>query len=88
MCQNYPNPFNPVCAIQYDIASAGRASLKVFDVNGSVVRTLVDGWREPGTYSAVWDGRDDTGKQLPSGVYLLRLEAGDVVAMGKAVLLK
>jgi hypothetical protein len=86
--QSYPNPFNPFCRIRYDIATAARVSLRVFDVSGGLVRTLVDAWREPGVFSEVWDGRDDTGKQLPSGVYLLRLEAGDLVTMGKAVLLK
>ena len=88
VCQSYPNPFNPVCTIRYDIARAGRASLRVFDVNGSLVRTFISGWREPGVYSEVWAGRDDAGMQLPSGVYLLRLEAGDFVATRKLVLLR
>jgi hypothetical protein len=86
--QSYPNPFNPVCTIRYDIAHAGRASLKVFDVNGSVVRTLVDSWREPGVYREVWDGRRDDGTALTSGVYFYRLEAGKFVATKKMVLLK
>jgi hypothetical protein len=84
----YPNPFNPVCTIRYDIAHAGRASLRMFAVNGSVVRTLVDAWREPGVYSEMWNGRADNGKQLPSGVYFYRLEAGDFVATRKMVLLR
>jgi len=83
-----PNPFNPMCTIRYDIPRAGRVNLEVFDVNGSLVRTLVDGWREPGVYSEIWDGRDNTGKQLPSGVYFYRLEAGDFVATRKCVLLR
>ena len=86
--QGYPNPFNPLCTIRYDIPRAGRVSLRVFDVNGSLVRTLVSAWREPGVYSEVWDGRDDSGKQLPSGVYFYRLEAGDFVATHKLVLLR
>jgi hypothetical protein len=86
--QPYPNPFNPVCTIRYDIAHAGRARLRVFDLNGSLVRTLVDSWREPGAYSEVWDGKADDGSALPSGVYFYRLEAGDFVATRKMVLLK
>jgi hypothetical protein len=62
--------------------------LQIFDVSGSIVRTPVDGWQEPGEYSEVWDGRDDSGKQLPSGVYFYRLEAGDFVATRKMVLLR
>jgi hypothetical protein len=85
--QNYPNPFNPLCTIRYDIPRAGMVKLKVFDVNGSLVRTLVDAWREPGVYSEVWDGRADSGVALPSGVYFYRLEAGDFVATRKIVVL-
>jgi hypothetical protein len=86
--QGYPNPFNPLCTIRYDIAQAGKASMRVFDVNGSVVRTLVDAWREPGAYSEVWDGKADDGSTLPSGVYFYRLQAGDFVATRKMVLLR
>jgi hypothetical protein len=85
--QSYPNPFNPLCTIRYDIARAGRLSLEVFNVDGSVVRTLVDAWREPGVYSEVWDGKGDDGTPLPSGVYFYRLESGDFVATRKMVLL-
>ncbi|MCX5801252.1 MAG: hypothetical protein NTX17_07700 [Candidatus Eisenbacteria bacterium] len=85
--QNYPNPFNPVCTIRYELPRAGRVNLKVFDVNGSIVRTLVDGWREPGGCSEIWDGRGDDGSALPSGVYLYRFQAGDFVATRKMVLL-
>jgi hypothetical protein len=86
--QSYPNPFNPLCTIIYDIPRAGRVGLRVFDVSGSLVRTLADGWREPGVYSEVWDGKRDDGRVLPSGVYFYRLEAGDLVAIGRMVLLK
>jgi len=86
--QSYPNPFNPMCTIRYDIPRAGKVSLRVFDVSGSLVRTLVDNWRESGTYIEVWDGRADDASALPSGVYLYRLEAGDLVATRKIVLLR
>jgi len=86
--QSYPNPFNPLCNIRYDIARAGKVTVRVFDVDGSLVRTLVDGWREPGVYSEIWEGRREDGKELPSGVYFYRLEAGDFVATHKLVLLR
>jgi len=86
--QNCPNPFNPECVIRYDILAPCRVRLRVFDVNGSVVRTLIRGWREPGVYYESWDGCDDGGRRVPSGVYIYRLEAGDFVATRKMVLLQ
>ncbi len=86
--QNYPNPFNPFCVIQYEVAFGSRASMRVFDPSGSVVRTLFDAWREPGVYSETWDGRADDGRELPSGVYFYRLECGDFSAVRKMVLLR
>ncbi|KPJ58288.1 MAG: hypothetical protein AMJ46_14410 [Latescibacteria bacterium DG_63] len=86
--QNYPNPFNPLCTIRYETPQAGRVSLRVFDATGCLVRTLVDVHREPGSYSELWDGRAEDGRELPSGVYFYRLEAGDFVAMRKMVLLR
>jgi len=86
--ESYPNPFNPLCTIRYDIPSAGRVSLQIFDVSGSLVRTLVNRWREPGVYSEMWDGKADSGTVLPSGVYFYRLEAGSFVATRKIVLLR
>ncbi|KPJ58903.1 MAG: hypothetical protein AMJ46_13320 [Latescibacteria bacterium DG_63] len=86
--QSYPNPFNPLCTILYEIPHHVRVSLRVFDVRGSLVRTLVDAHREPGSYSELWDGRAEDGSELPSGVYFYRLEAGEFVATRKMVLLK
>jgi hypothetical protein len=82
--ESYPNPFNPACTIRYDIPRAGKVNLRVFDVNGSVVRDLVDAWREPGVYNEVWDGRGGGGTELPSGVS----GAGHFVATRKMVSLK
>jgi hypothetical protein len=86
--QSYPNPFNPACTIPYDLPVAGRVRLQIYDVDGSPVRTLVDSWREAGLYSEVWDGRNDAGRVLPSGVYFYRFEAGEFVATRKVILLK
>jgi hypothetical protein len=86
--QSYPNPFNPFCTIRYEIPHADRVSLRVFDVTGSFVRTLVDAHREPGSHSEHWDGRAEDGRELPSGVYLYRLEAGEIVVTRKMVLLR
>ncbi|RJP76431.1 MAG: T9SS C-terminal target domain-containing protein [Candidatus Zixiibacteriota bacterium] len=81
--QNFPNPFNPTTAVSYQLASADRVSLRVFDTAGRVVSTLVDGWREAGVHQVTFDG---TG--LPSGMYLLRMQAGDFTATQKMMLVK
>ncbi|KPJ60115.1 MAG: hypothetical protein AMJ46_08395 [Latescibacteria bacterium DG_63] len=86
--QSYPNPFNPLCNIRFEIPKAGRVSLRIFDVSGSLVRTLVDGWKEPGSYREVWNGTNQRGDELPSGVYFYCLESGNFVATKKMVLLR
>ena len=88
VCQSYPNPFNPLCTIRYATPTASRVSLRVFNVDGSLVRTLVDRWREAGVYSVEWDGKADDGRAQPSGIYFYRLKAADFVATRKMVLLQ
>ncbi len=87
--QNFPNPFNPVTTIEYAVpADAGRVSLTVHNVNGQVVRTLVDGRVSPGSHTVAWDGTDDAGKSVSSGIYFSRLTAADDTAFMKMTLLK
>lgn len=76
----YPNPFNPQTTIPFEIAPEGAGlplSLEVLDVRGRVVRTLVAGAREAGRHQVVFDGRNERGDRLPSGVYLTRLRVGN-----------
>ena len=94
--QNAPNPFNPQttigydlpAAIGYDLPAAAEVRLYVYNVHGQLIRTLVDGHRQPGSYTVEWDGQDDAGRNLASGTYLYRLKAGGVVASRKALLLR
>jgi len=86
--QNRPNPFNPVTAIPYSLASAGEVSLDIFDPAGRVVRRLVDGVQTAGVHTAQWDGRDNRGVPVASGVYFCRLRAGKVIDTRRIVLLK
>ena len=81
--QNYPNPFNPSTLIGYSIHSPGRVSLTVYDVLGREVATLFEGIRQPGTYTAHFDGTE-----LSSGVYLYRLQSGGMVETRKLVIVK
>ena len=70
-----PNPFNPITRITFSVEQGGPVNLRIFDVNGRLVRVLVDAWLEPRQYEAVWDGTDRRGKQVASGVYFYRLDA-------------
>jgi hypothetical protein len=87
--QNSPNPFNPVTNIFFSIPERAEVELYVCDVSGRVVKKLVDGVRmEPGRHEATWDGRNDAGKVVSSGVYFCKLLAADKVAQMKMVILK
>lgn len=86
--QNVPNPFNPVTVIRFAIASPGWVELRVYDVVGRPVRTLAEGVRAVGRYEVTWDGRDDGGVSVSSGVYMYELKAPGRVESKKMVLLK
>ena len=86
--QNVPNPFNPTTSIQYSLDHAGDVTLAIYDVTGRLIRRLVNAWREPGAYAVEWDGRDEGGKRLASGVYIYRFHAGKFNATRKMLLLK
>lgn len=89
--QNYPNPFNPSTMIDYSISEgeAVQVYLKIYDLRGRLVRTIVKEEKGPGKHSAHWDGRDNSGRPVPSGIYLYRMEVGrDIVSTKKMFLLK
>ncbi len=84
----HPNPFNPGTRLAFSLETAGHARLEIFDARGRSVRTLLDEPRTAGLFTATWDGRDDTGRSLPGGVYLARLTAGRTGATLKLSLIK
>ena len=86
--QNRPNPFNPVTTVSYAVPEAGRVTIAVFNVAGARVRTLVDADDTPGFRAVVWDGTDDAGQALASGVYYCRLTSGGRSEQRAMVLLK
>jgi len=86
--QNSPNPFNPQTAIRFSLDSKQSVTLAVYDVNGRLVRMLVSGVKEVGTHSVTWDGRDNAGSTVSSGVYFYRLDAGKFSSTKKMVMLK
>ncbi|HLT24064.1 MAG TPA: T9SS type A sorting domain-containing protein [Ignavibacteria bacterium] len=81
--QNYPNPFNPTTKIRFDIPKASFVSLKVYDITGREVATLVNNTLEPSRYEVEWNG-----SQFGSGVYFFRIQAGDFVKVQKMILTK
>jgi len=83
-----PNPFNPTTSIGYTMVTDGFAEIKIYDVNGQLVRTLVSGNVRAGFNEVVWDGRNDLGNRIASGIYLYQLRAGSVVETKKMVMLK
>jgi hypothetical protein len=86
--QNAPNPFNPKTAIAYHVPETARVAIRVYNVNGQLVRTLVDAETEPGRYEAVWDGRDGRNEVVAGGVYFCTMEAGSFESSRKMILLK
>ena len=73
---NYPNPFNPETTIRYALPEASNVKLRIFNVRGQLIRTLLDGQQEAGFQTVRWSGRNDNGQSVSSGIYFLRLETG------------
>jgi low density lipoprotein receptor-related protein 5/6 len=85
---NYPNPFNPRTTLAYSLREAGHVNLRIYDAAGRLVRTLLSEDKPAGTYTKVWNGRDDNGAEVSSGVYFVRFETGNDVHARKIVFLK
>jgi len=81
--QNYPNPFNPATTINYQLPEKNHVSLKIYDILGNLVKTLVDDEQAPGYYNVTWNAGG-----LASGVYFYRIMSGSFVSTKKLILLK
>jgi hypothetical protein len=88
LLQNYPNPFNPTTTIGFSIKHDTDVELKIYNVRGALVKTLVNGYRVRNIYKEIWDGKDNTGQSVASGVYFYKLITGDFRATKKMVLLR
>ena len=82
----YPNPFNPRATIGYSLPEQSQVTLRVYDVRGSLVATLVDGPVEAGDHAVVWNGRNDSGSGVASGVYFARIDSKHGILTRKMVL--
>lgn len=88
LMSNYPNPFNPETTIPFSLAKTGDATLRIFNIAGQQVATLIDGKQVQGYHVVRWNGRDDAGVTLASGIYFARLDAGSFSQTRKLILLK
>jgi flagellar hook assembly protein FlgD len=88
LSNNYPNPFNPSTKIQFAVPNEQNISLVIYNILGQRVRTLVQGVRPVGQYTVTWDGKDEAGRTVESGVYICRLETGSIALVKKMLMLK
>lgn len=85
---NYPNPFNPYTTIKLELAEAGKIELSVYNINGQKVKTLMDCTTSPGIYECVWYGKDETGKSVSSGQYVVKLQQNGKETAKKIMMIK
>ena len=86
--QNYPNPFNPSTTIRYQLSVVGRVELTIFNISGQYITTLVKQEQVVGNYQVQWDGRDNQGIEVSSGVYFYRLKAEALINTRKMLLVR
>ncbi len=86
--QNVPNPFNPSTTIEYRLPEAGDVQLVIYNLLGQEVRTLIQETMDAGFHSVVWDGTDEFGKQVASGIYIYRMSVADFTRVQRMMLLK
>ncbi|MBN2009822.1 CotH kinase family protein [candidate division KSB1 bacterium] len=88
LLQNFPNPFNPTTVISYQLSAASDVNLSIFNINGQLVRTLVRVKQSAGKYKAQWDGLNNVGRFVSSGIYLYRLRVGEHVQTRRMLLIR
>jgi flagellar hook assembly protein FlgD len=88
LSNNYPNPFNPTTNIQFAVPQQGTITLAVYNVLGQRVKTLATGVYPPGHYMVTWDGKDESGRAVASGIYFSRLETGSIALVKKMLMMK
>jgi len=86
--QNHPNPFNNETIIKYTLSKSSHVSLVIYNILGQKVRTLVNEHQRPGVKTVSWDGKDEKGKGLSSGIYLYKLKSREIIQTKRMLLLK
>lgn len=88
LSQNYPNPFNPSTKIDYSVQRTDNIQIRIYNSLGQLVKTLIDETKSPGEYSVIWNGKDDSGSSVASGVYYYQIITKDFDSSKKMILLK
>ncbi|MBN2000614.1 T9SS type A sorting domain-containing protein [candidate division KSB1 bacterium] len=86
--QNYPNPFNPITNIEYEIPKAGRVEIKIFNVTGQLIKSIKSEFQEAGVNKIIWDGKNDQGQPVSSGLYIYQVKFEDSILLKKMMLVK
>jgi hypothetical protein len=86
--QNYPNPFNSITTIQYSLPQEDKVTLILYDLKGSQIKTLINDRQIPGVKTLMWNGKNDAGKPVPSGIYLYTMASGNIITTRKMIFLK
>lgn len=88
LLQNHPNPFNPTTKITYMLPNAEHVNLSIYNLLGQKIKMLVDEQQDAGSYDTIWDGKDDSGKEMTAGFYIYKLQAGSFSDMKKMLFVK
>jgi len=88
LLQNYPNPFNPETTIRFHVPKRSHVKLLIFNVNGQLIRTLIDEDKQPGSYEVLWNGENETETTVASGVYLCVLGVNNEIDVRKMILVR
>ena len=86
--QNYPNPFNPVTTLSYELANAGPVKIVIYDMNGRIVKNLLNKYQNAGLNSIKWDATSDQGKQVSAGMYIYSIETPGIKQSKKMLFIK
>jgi hypothetical protein len=88
LSQNYPNPFNPITYIHYSVPNYDFINIDIINISGQIIKTIVQSSHQPGNYEIMWDGTNQNGISVPSGIYFYKLDADEFISVKKLVLLK
>ena len=86
--RSFPNPFNPETTIEYQLNTSAQVSINIYDIQGQLVKSLGQGYRQAGTYNTKWNGLTESGYQVPSGIYFIRITAGSETLNHRIVMMK
>jgi len=88
LAQNYPNPFNPTTTINYQLAMSGEVKLSIYNTTGQLVRRLVNEYQSAGSKSVVWNGLNEGGQKVASGVYVYQIKTDNFTKSQKMILVQ